>query len=518
MISKMNTNTSQRNLRRLVIMTMVSCFMLISFELSAWDCIETHPTINALAFEHFVARFNAGHFKDRFKGMQIDNQAQFSGLTFSKAVKYEASTEAKTINTVGVFSQWLERGGHDADVPQVRMGFRHFYDPVYEPRYLTWLRRKIIKPDKNKFSNEKELFESYNYRADDWNPNIEFGTVNRKIRLQPKIFRPEIDAITWGMSHEENEHNWQNGKLAYKAAMENDTSTFGSLNRSQMFGKAFRALGETMHLMADMTQPAHTRADSHSLYEPIEGSVNAKMVRKVIGDAHKDPNFRPVPEFDIEPGLSPEELMKSVAAFTNSHFFSNDSVFDFEKWIFPRSNKRPYPSPQLSKLRHEAGIYYSYFETVGWVPLAKETGSRFSKVFNDNDKYGRKNPKFNVMPYFAEKQAQVLIPLAIYNCAELIGAFLPRLSISSSLRKISGNSYELSGSLLHHADDPEWQDIGEIRYNGEGYIKVNSQWLRCNFIDGQLKPVKLELAPGDIVKLSVRNGAVIVQGEAITAD
>ncbi|MBU1109421.1 MAG: hypothetical protein KKB51_22260 [Candidatus Riflebacteria bacterium] len=511
-------NKAQLNRKLLIILTLVSCLLLTGLELRAWDCIEAHPTINALAFEHFVARYKAGDFIDKFKGVQLDNQIKFAGLTYSKAVKLEISTNAKTINSVGVFSQWLQQGGHDADVPQLKMGFRHFYDPVYEPHYLTWLRRKLITPDKDNFNNEQELFESYNYRVDDWNPNLEFGTVERNIRLLPKIFRPEIDAITWGMTHEENEHSWLNGKLAYKAAMENNKADFGELNRSQMFGKAFRALGETMHLMADMTQPAHTRADSHSAYEPIEGAVDKKMIVKVMGDSHKNANFKPVPEFEIEDGLSPADLMAKVAAFTNTNFFSNDTIFDYEKWIFPRLKKRPYPSPQLSKLRHEAGIYYANFETVGWVPLAKETGSLFSKVLNDSDKFGRTNPKFNVMPYFAEKQAQVLIPLAVYNCAELIRAFLPHFSMQASLSKLSGNSYQLSGALIHHADDPEWQDIGAIKYNGEGYIRVNSQWIRCEFVDGQMNPVKLELKSGDSVKLVVRNGAVIVNSETLTAN
>ena len=514
----MQNSTVNYTRKLFIVMAMVSCFLLTGSELPAWDCNETHPLINAYAYEHFVARCKAGHFADKFKNMQLDNQTQFSGLTYSKAVKLEPSTEGKTISAVGVFSQWLERGGRDADIPQLRMGFRHFYDPVYEPRYLTWLRRKIITPDKKKFSSEKELFDSYNYKADDWNPNLEFGSVTRNVRLLPKVFRPEIDAITWAMNHEENEHSWLNGKLAYKAAMENDSSAFGKLNRSQMFGKAFRALGETMHLMADMTQPAHTRADSHSAYEPIEETVNAKMVRKVMGDAHKKADFKPVSEYEIEEGLAPDQLMAKVAAFTNANFFSNDTIFDYNKWVFPRLKKRPYPAPQLSKLRHEAGIYYTWFESIGWVPLAKETGSMFSKVLNDNDKFGRKNPKFNVMPYFAEKQAQVLIPLAVYNCAELIRAFIPRFSMQTSLRNVSGTTYELQGELIHHAgDDPEWQDIGAIRYNGEGFVKVNNQWLRCEFIDGQLKPTRLELKPGDQVKLTVRNGAVIVSSESVTA-
>lgn len=483
----------------------------------SWDCIEAHPTINLLACENFVARLQAGEFADKFKNQIIDDAASFSGLTFSKAVFFDSRSEAKTINASYTFSGWLAKGGHDADIPQLDMGFRHFYDPYYQPRYLTWMRRHMQIKKKTAFASEEAFFKSLDYRADDWNPNMEFGTKDRKIKLQPKILRPQIDAITWGLVHEENEHNWRQGKIAYKAAMENNTAAFGKLSRSQVFGKAFRALGETMHLLADMTQPAHTRADSHSAYEPIEKTVNEKMIRKIIGDSHKNPEFRPVSEFEIETGLLPADLMKKLATFTNSHFFSNDTVFDYEKWIFPRNNKRPYPSPQLSKLKHDRGIYYAHFEEIGWVPMAKETGSLFSKVLNDNDKFGRKKPHFNVMPNMAEAQAKVLIPLAVFNCAELIKAFLPSFRVEFSLRPKASGVFEAHGELIHEvSEDSDWAEIGAIRFNGPGFLQINDSWQKCEFSDGQLVAVSVNLKPGDKIRLVVRAGALKVFSDYVT--
>ncbi|MFZ5953082.1 MAG: hypothetical protein ACOYXC_20435, partial [Candidatus Rifleibacteriota bacterium] len=316
--------------------------------------------------------------------------------------------------------------------------------------------------------------------------------------------------------HEENDHNWLQGKLAYKAAMENDTAAFGKLNRSQMFGKAFRALGETMHLMADMAQPAHTRADSHSLFEPIEMNVKEKMIRKIMGERHKNADFKPVPEFEIEENLEPPELMKKLSAFTNAHFFSNDTIFDYETWKFPRNGKRPHPAPQLSKLRHEKGIYFAWFETVGWVPLAKETGSPFSKVLNDNDRYGRKNPHYNVMPAMAESQARVLVPLAVFNCARLIPAFLPSFKVDFSLNSAGDGEFIAKGELVHQADnDPEWKDIGAIRFNGPAFIQINKTYVKCEIRDGALVPCKIKATAGDKVSLVVRAGGIIVASRRI---
>lgn len=485
--------------------------LALALPASAWDCVEAHPTINRLAFEHFLTRLKAGHYGERFTNIAIDDEIRYQGLTFGKAPKFESGEEAKTINAVHTFSGWLARGGFDADMPEINMGFRHFYDPVYEPHYLTWQHRSYMKPKKSKFASEEAFFQSLQYRADDWNPNFEIGYKDRRIRLQPKLLRPQIDAVTWAFTHEENDHSWLQGKIAYKAAMENDTALFGKLNRSQMFGKAFRALGETMHLMADMAQPAHTRADSHSLFEPIEMNVKEKMIRKIIGDRHKDPGFKPVPEFEIEENLELPELMKRLSAFTNRNFFSNDTVFDFETWKFPRNNKRPYPSPQLSQLRHEKGIYFRFFETIGWVPLAKETGSPFSKVLNDNDRYGRKNPYYNVMPNMAEGQARVLIPLAIYNCAECIKEFLPSFKVKLSLNNAGSGEFSARGELVHDVNlDDDWRKIGAIRFNGPGYLRINNQYQKVELRDGQLVETRLKLKTGDTVALVIRAGGVIV--------
>lgn len=500
-----------------LVLALSAVLLALSGPVQAWDCVEAHPTINLLAFEHFLARFKAGHYGEKFNRMAIDDEVRFQGLTFGKAPKFESGANAKLVNASHNFSGWLARGGYDADMPEINMGFRHFFDPVYEPHYLTWQHRSFIPKKKSSFASEEAFFASLQYRADDWNPNFEIGYKDRKVKLQPKLFRPQIDAVTWAFTHEDNDHNWQQAKLAYKAAMENNTAMYGKLNRSQMFGKAFRALGETMHLMADMTQPAHTRADSHSLYEPIEENVKEKMIRKIIADRHKNPNFKPVPEFEIEPDLELPELMKKLAAFTNRHFFSNDTIFDYENWQFPRNKKRPYPAPQLSRLKHESGLYYAWFETVGWVPLAKETGSPFSRVLNDNDRYGRKNPHFNVMPNMAESQARVLIPIAVYNCAEVIKAFLPSFRVDFALSSLGSGQYRASGELVHNAEyDNEWRDIGAIRFNGPGFIQINRAYSKCEFRDGQLIATDIALKSGDQVALVIRAGGLIVASRKVT--
>jgi len=483
-----------------------------------WGCNEAHPAINELAGKLFIIKSQSDAFGDKYKRAPVEFRTVFNGVTFKKGGMSEKTADKIKIDAN--FIGWLRRGGHDADIPEIVMGFRHFYDPVYEPRYLTWLIRRIMKPDREDVPTEEAFFSSFEYHADDWNPNKDWNGKLRQLRLQPKLIKPRIDGITWALSDEDNEHSWLNGLKAYKAAMENDRTRFGGLTQAQIFAKAFRCLGETMHMVGDMTQPAHTRADSHSLFEPVEKTVDDAMVRKVIGDGWKNPEFRPSKDFTVVRGLSPEELMKSAAVFTNHRFFSNDTVADYKKWVFPRNNKRPYPRPLVSNLRETNGVYSSWFEDVGWVPLAKETGSWFSVVLFKSKKLNRKNPKFNVTAEMAEPQASVLIPLAVYSASEVIDKFFPTLEMAVSVKNADGNSYEVSGELKHSIEnDAEWKKVGEIRYTGPATILINNtRKIKCEFIAGELIRQTVIAEAGDELLLVVETGARIIRSEPFKLD
>ncbi|HEY9071376.1 MAG TPA: hypothetical protein VIV61_14050 [Candidatus Ozemobacteraceae bacterium] len=483
-----------------------------------WGCDEAHPAINELAGKLFIVKSQGDAFGDKYKRAPIEHRTTFEGVTFKKGGLSEKSADTLVISAN--FIEWLRRGGHDADIPGIVMGFRHFYDPVYEPHYLTWLVRRLKKPDRAGVSSEEAFFEGFEYRADDWNPNKEWNGVLRRLRLQPKLIKPRIDGITWVLSHPDNDHSWRNGLLAYKAAMENDCTAFGGLSRERLFARAFRSLGETMHMVGDMTQPAHTRADSHSLFEPVEGTVGDEIVRRVIGDGWKNPEFRPTGDYTVKRGLSPEALMKSLAVFTNSHFFSNDTIADYKKWVFPRNKKRPYPAPALSRLKEESGTYGAEFADVGWVPLAKETGSWFSVVLFKSEKVNRKNPKFNVTKEMAEPQAKVLIPLAVWAASELIDAFFPTLELAGAAKRTDGNTYLVSGELKHIIEnDAEWQKIGEIRYAGPAVILVNgTRRIPCTFADGRLEGATVTADAGDTIRIVIEAGARIIRSEPLPLD
>jgi len=509
------TLTGDRRILSAVLLVIALCSCPPVF---GWGCNEAHPAINELAGRLFIVKSQSDAFGDKYRNAPIEHRTVFDGITFKKGGMSEKSADTVTLRTD--FLGWLQRGGHDADIPEIVMGFRHFYDPVYEPRYLTWLTKRLKKPNREDVTSREAFFEAYEYHADDWNLNEEWNGRLRKLKLQPKLIKPRIDGITWALTHGDNDHSWINGLRAYKAAMENDRARFGGLTRTQLFAKAFRCVGEAMHMVGDMTQPAHTRADSHSLFEPVEQAVDGAMIRRVIGEGWKDPAFRPTKSYPVVPGLSPEELMKHAAVFTNSRFFSNDTVADYQKWVFPRNSKRPYPNPMLSDLKESGGVYYGWFEDVGWVPLAKATGSWFSVVLFKAKKVNLERPKCNVTAEMAEPQAKVLIPIAVYSASELIDRFFPTLEISVEAKRSDGNTYRVSGALKHCIEnDAEWQNVGEIRYTGDGSIVVNgSRKITCQFIAGELIAPSITADAGDEIRVVVEAGARIIRSEPLRLD
>ncbi|HNV71640.1 MAG TPA: hypothetical protein PKO06_18185, partial [Candidatus Ozemobacteraceae bacterium] len=217
------------NWRRWVGSVLVAAGLLLPVPSPAWDCNTTHPSINELAAKLFIVKSQSETFGEKYRSAPIEFRTVFKGTALKKGTFSENASVKETITAN--FIDWVARGGHDADVPGFVMAFRHFYDPVYEPRHLTWFRRWLNKPDKEDFASEEAFFNSYKYKANEWNINKPEGDKPAKLLFQPKVIKPRIDGITWAVSHPDNDHSWHNGLRAYKAALENDQTALGKLNR-----------------------------------------------------------------------------------------------------------------------------------------------------------------------------------------------------------------------------------------------------------------------------------------------
>ncbi len=222
---------------------------------------------------------------------------------------------------------WIINGGDWADEPHLYASVRHFYDPLRLSgvAYLT---------DQ---SEAHGLYDS-----------------------------PAIDARTWGLNHPDNPFSFFSALAAYKAALEvrDDLplpSAISSVHfktslslapadhddqRKLYLSRAYRALGESMHMLADMTQPAHVRNDSHPADEPIEAATFSNHVRSAAASPFIDSRIRP---FLASAGgtlqAPAERLFRRVASLREHYVLLWIPYTTRDSNVLPNNRQKGYPPP-----------------------------------------------------------------------------------------------------------------------------------------------------------------------------
>ncbi|MFA5175272.1 MAG: hypothetical protein WC430_02490, partial [Patescibacteria group bacterium] len=101
---------------------------------------------------------------------------------------------------------------------------------------------------------------------------------------------------------------------------------------------AFKELGHTLHLIADMSVPAHTRNDVHlgDFYEKFV-KLNWNEVLKKINN-----------NFDFLNANSLEESFRGLAVFSNNNFYSDDTILN-SKYQMPILDNNKFSKKYLIK-------------------------------------------------------------------------------------------------------------------------------------------------------------------------
>ncbi|WP_161569323.1 hypothetical protein, partial [Candidatus Oscillochloris fontis] len=329
------------------------------------------------------------------------------------------------------------------------------------------------------------------------------------------VVNPQIDARTWAMSHPENPHSWQRALQMYKLAMETPRE------REANLAYAFRALGETMHLVADMAQPAHVRNDSHVIGDPIEAAVTGEVV-----DAHA--SGRLDSRFNLRTD-SADALFERVARYTNAYFYSSDTIYNpADPYALPRNGEANYDSPSLSAMVYDVQdhTYYAKFD-VGKVAMAQWTYSQY--MLDLAQVAGSQG--YHVPAAFAEQQAKVLIPLAIQANAILINMFFPTFTLNLEPSLNDAGEVQYGGTLVHVIkNDPAWSPDqggpGEIRYTGPAQLYLIRDGKRRKILDLQfeggvvrepvvLDPRSANLQDKDQLVLEILAGGRVIRSEEL---
>lgn len=517
-------------MKRAIVIILMCCFLLAQpSALFAWEQSaenQTHQQINYEAIKVFANRFS-GLEKYRLGPVDINSAERYRGIAVTSSSKFVdplAGTKYTIAEQDLTMTQWIVWGGAWADEPHLYASVRHFYDPVMEPRYLT---------DQ---STAHGLYDS-----------------------------PQMDARTWGLDAEDNPFNFYNALLYYKKALETPetgqpdpfiwSSDHFKLNldlvpanraeeRNIYLAMAYRALGESMHMLADMTQPAHVRNDSHPFIEPVEQTITMNDVMDAASSGMVEPR---IGQYLMSAGagsvLEPWELFLQVALFTNQNFYSSDTIYDKPSNEWPYNGETPYPSPQFDDFimdTREANLGLALETNEVYIP-PELLGKRKINILNAayiNDKIPMAQEKlsysvfqpmwmqieemlyhrYHVPPSFAKDQGRVLLPVAIYACADLIHLFFPTLELKAEYKDLGDQPGEVEGREDYHrqviqvdttmvhrqTDDPAWEKMGlKIDYAGLGELVFEkkgkvTKTRKINFENG--KVVAIEGYKGDMVE------------------
>jgi hypothetical protein len=397
--------------------------LLFSNILTSYDHLKTHKKINLAVSKSFTDRYSASiNREDKFYNYTFifSGSGALEGEEVSEPGLVDATESDASKNVTG----WIEHGGYSADEPELFASFVHFYDPTQPPgeRYL------------------KDLLD--------------------KFYVSWALENPRIDQIEWAItSNLYNEHNYEDGKKFFEFALQEPNED----QRKSDMAAAWRSLGQTLHLIADMGIACHVRDDAH----PAVGA--GKLGYKWAFDA--DPYEEIVYQYvtangidnflqgSVDPAVAAfsknaktaKSIAEQMAAYTNSNFFSHETISGngVEPKIHP---EKTYPSPKLEDCMYneETAIF------------SRNIGGNLVKMSKDLS-YLSLLSGFRGYPYIDKEcvlsQATALFPQIREAGLNVIRCFIPDLEVMiSSLTKDS-----VFGEVIH-TTDPEYPK--KIKYNG----------------------------------------------------
>jgi hypothetical protein len=415
-----------------------------------WRVGGPHRTINTLALDAFIreAKSNPVLAQYDFQNAELKVQGPAAGAPDMYATTEEDKSEP--------FQWWVIEGGYSADEPELPASFRHFYNPRAEemgvPAYLT---------------DHLELLNKYLKTVGSAEVPAAVALAVAGRREEAKMLleagqNPEVDARDWAINGtankgwRENEYSWTEG-IDYLDLAFDSTDP---VEKSRLFARAWRSLGETMHLMADMSCPPHVRNDSHPAY-PIDWDILPPELRNanpnegfLKGDPYETWASQRLIQEAATAGLSAEArqyldsapdiqtLFKNLATFTNMSVFSGETVSgtDFYGREVHSANGMPdFPWPKLepSQYNKETGFY------------AKKIGDRDVCLAHESwlsqIGWGQADPLITRQCAFS--QAQLLIPAAVAADARLLDWFIPRMKLE--ITSVDTDNRVIKGTFIH---------------------------------------------------------------------
>lgn len=421
---------------------------------------KNHPTLNKFIVKAFLEKNNKESFsmkkfklyefkfdKQKLRGNYISKPGLFNPSEIDRFHEDLANWlygETTYTEEAGEKTplEWMAHGGYSADVPEVPASFRHFYDPT--------------RPD-----GQKHLTDDVNSKLLNW--------------IQTKFTNPHTDGVSWAVGQAgsfgalEHNYTWENGKVFMKGALEEKDPE----KRNALMAKAWRSLGETLHMIADNGCPSHVRNDAHpsipfrtmsyfgnpDTYEEMmaEFQTNNEAGLDEFQSGKADPDLA----LKLEKSTTIQEVAHKLAAFTNENFFTDETISGTDwKGNVVKPITHPnyvYNSPKLSAATYSNNYYR---RNVGNKEVLLCTDTWFFNQY----------PISKTYPYLDEacvkSLASVLVPAIKEAGLNAIRLYIPDLNVKITSLAADGS---ISGEIVHKTDK---EYTRAIRYNGPVVIKT----------------------------------------------
>lgn len=463
---------------------------------------KNHPTINKFIVKAFLEKNNKSNFSmKKFKLYEFKlDKVKLRGNYISKPGLFNPSEVdrfhedlanwmySETIYTEDVGEKtpvdWIAHGGYSADVPEVPASFRHFYDPT-------------------RADGSRHLTDDVNSKLLNW--------------IQNKFTNPNTDGVSWAIGKSGNfgvlEHNytWENGKLFVKGALEEKDAE----KRKALMAKAWRSLGETLHMIADNGCPSHVRNDAHPSipFKMMSYFGNPDTYEEMMAefqtsnDGGLDEFQRGKVDADLalkfEKSATIRDVAHQLALFTNENFFTTETISGTD-WkgneVKPLTHPDyVYNSPKLSAATYKNNYYR---RKIGHNEVLLCTDTWFFSKY----------PVSKTYPYLDEacvkSQATALIPAIKEAGLHSIRLFIPELSVKIISLSEDGS---ITGEIIHKTDK---EYTKTIRYNGLVVIKTATldELGKLEARDGRFSG-KISPADNAWVHAEIEFGGVTVKSE-----
>ncbi len=480
---------------------------------------KVHPGINEMIVESFISKTKAPQTKiPEFKNYYFNLVQQCKGIAMTKSGLFQPD-DVNWINremesTTGLGSvvvdlvtlkatteegpaeksvkEWISHGGYSADEPELPASLRHFYDPTKQEgiRYLTDI------------TNAKLM-----------------GTMQRMLK------NPEMDGVEWALGKpgdlssgvQEHAYTWEKGKAWMKMALQEKNED----KRNEHMGKAWRSLGETLHMIADNGCPPHVRNDAHPSpicnYNIIFG--NPDPYEEIIDIIRRDnPDdfvqyFTGAPDKILSDQIkgmkTARDIAHALAVFTNTNFVTGETISGTDKkgnqWKQIISQDDPYHSPLIQQMDYDgnSGIFSTLInkntepvkqccDKVYWVDLIPEICYSY------------------VTFECVESQAKLLLPTVVEAGRKVMELFIPKLKIEIT----SAENGQVRGHITHTTD---LEYTSEIKYSGKvtlffkdkNFKKKGEQVAEVK--NGQFDVSGLVFERGDMVNARIDFGGIGVE-------